>query len=76
VAIYAIYELRMPDWISGYGKELREEKSGYWQRFDNGLLYIARSSDMTGDEPKLLEGVVSSSDTAGFEFRVAGCMYK
>jgi hypothetical protein len=24
VAIYAIYELRMPDWISGYGKELRD----------------------------------------------------
>jgi hypothetical protein len=28
--------------------------SGYWQIVKNGLLYIVRSSDMAGDEPKWL----------------------
>jgi hypothetical protein len=46
---------------------------GYWQRFDNGLLYIVRSSDMTCDDPK---GVARSSDTAGFELRMTICMHE
>ncbi len=29
---------------------------GYWKRVKNGLLYIVRSSDMAGDEPKWLDG--------------------
>jgi hypothetical protein len=49
--------------------------SGYWQRVENGLLYIVRSSDMTGDEPKWLDGHVRSSDTDGFELRMTICMY-
>ncbi len=31
---------------------------------------------MTGDEPKCMDGVVRSSDTAGFELRKAICMYE
>ncbi len=45
----AIYELRMPLVRS-------QEISGYWQRVENGLLNIVGSSDMTGDEPKWLDG--------------------
>ncbi len=37
-------------------------------------IYIVRGSDMTGDEPKCMDGVVRSSDTADFELRKAICI--
>jgi hypothetical protein len=44
------------------------------QRVENGLIYIVKNSEMTGDEPKWLDGLVRSSDTAGLKLRKDVCM--
>jgi len=35
--------------------------SGYWLRVENGLLYLVRSSDMAGDEPKMATWVLQGA---------------